>query len=144
MIVRIFTEYVASQDENDSGGWFIFAKVQGDSPKRDIDYMWRRLEEVYHITEELPEAMQEDRWNVITRSLGTICMMCVARDPRPWVYIYDIDHKIKVENGEIPEANRYFIGDYILPEEKSIIEKKIADTLSKDHIQMLQEKFNGA
>jgi len=104
MAVRVFTEYVGSIDESVSAGYFKFAFVIGESgqaPKKDVDYLWNRMVEVYG-----DEKRSVDH---IKRVLGTICMMVVADDPRNWVYRDDMDKKFKIAQGQVPEATEYWV-----------------------------------
>lgn len=136
MAVRIFTEYVSSRTREKSGGYFHFGMILGDSgqaSKKDVDYLWSRMYEIY--------GKRPDSHDLINRILGTICMMCVAGDPRKWAYKDDMDKQEKLYNNEIPDANEYFISDYDLPvsRDQKILE---ADWFKKS-MDALQEKFQG-
>lgn len=101
MAIRVFTEYVESRDISDSGGYFKFAMAMNDSTKRDSDYLWDRMIQIYGVGKQ-----SED---YIKRILGTICMICVAKEGRRWLYKDDPDKKQKLEIGEIPTATEYFL-----------------------------------
>jgi hypothetical protein len=104
MANRVFREYTESRDEAVSGGYFKFAMVLGDSAfssKHDVDYLWERMGQLY--------GTNKASSDFIKRVLGTICMLAVARDPRPWAYKDDPDKKKKVADDEIPDATEYFI-----------------------------------
>ena len=70
--------------------------------------------------------------------LGTVCMMCVIRDPRPWVYRDDMERQEKLDNNEIPDANEYWIGSYEIPEPE---QEKPTKTF-ENQLEKLKEKFN--
>jgi len=134
MAIRVFTEFITNQDENKSGGYFHFGIALGESaksPKKDVDYLWRRMIELYGDGDEANDT--------IRRVLGTICMMCVAKDSRTWCFKDDMDKKEKLEHNEIPDANEYFIGNYEMPVSK---EQKMQETTwFTDSIRELQNKF---
>lgn len=111
--VQIFSDFIATRDKDKSGGYFIFASVVGNhggAPKEDIDSLWSQMIDKYGKSEEADDT--------IHRVLGTICMVCVARDPRKWVYVEDADKQSKLSNDKIPEPNKYFIGDYSMPKKR--------------------------
>ncbi len=135
MAVRIFTEFISSREESKSGGYFQFAHIVGHSgqaTKKDVDHLWERMMDIYG-----SDAAGED---AIHRILGTICMACVAKDPRPWVYVEDMDKQDKLSKREIPAANQYFIGNYKIP-----VKTKPSDNPSNisDEIARLRQKFQG-
>jgi hypothetical protein len=133
MAKRVFTQYITEQDENYSGGYFHFGMILGNSgqaSKRDVDYLWRRMKEVF--------GESDESYDIINRVLGTICMMCVASDSRPWVYRDDMDRQEKLDNNEIPDANEYFIGNYKIRSRRQRSEEEIL----QDRINKLKRKFN--
>ena len=104
MANRVFSEFVQRQDESISAGYFKFAFIIGDSgqaPKKDVDYLWQRMEEIY--------GTSDRSYDFIKRVLGTICMKCVAEDKRQWVYRDDMDKKKKLASGDIPDATEYWV-----------------------------------
>lgn len=131
MAIRVFTEYISQKDETKSGGYFQFAHIvghAGQAPKKDVDYLWDRMIEVY--------GDDEAGEDTIHRVLGTICMICVTKDPRTWVYVEDMEKRDKLLKREIPNANEYFIGSYTVKQQK----KKV-DVNVQDSIKQLQKKF---
>lgn len=113
MAIRVFSEFIASRDESKSKGYFVFAAIvgrNGQASKHDVDYLWQRMIEIY--------GKDEVADDTIHRVLGTICMICVARDPRKWVYVEDADKSSKLAKDKIPDPNQYFISDYKLPKPK--------------------------
>lgn len=104
MSKRVFKEFIQTKDRSLSGGYFKFAFVVGDSgqaPKKDVDYLWNRMVEIYGDSQESV--------NHIKRVLGTVCMICVAGDSRSWFCRIDPEKKEKLAVGQIPEATEYWM-----------------------------------
>jgi hypothetical protein len=128
MAVRVFTEYISTRKEENSGGYFQFAFIMGrmgQAPKKDVDYLWKRMIDIY--------GTGDIAGDTIHKVLGTICMMCVAKDPRNWVFVEDPEKKEKLDRDEIPSANEYFIA--------AEIEEPKVDMNSA--VKLLQKKFRG-
>ena len=113
MAVRVFSDFIATREEEKSKGYFVFASIvghNGSASKHDVDYLWQRMIEIY--------GKDEAADDTIHRVLGTICMICVAKDKRKWVYVEDADKNLKLSKDKIPDPNQYFIGDYKIPKPK--------------------------
>ena len=112
LAVSVFSEFIRNQDKDKSGGYFIFASIMGIHNYQKclaIRQLWNGMTEKYGNTEEADDT--------IHRVLGTICMICVARDPRRWIYVEDEDKRLKLSLDKVPEPNKYFIGDYKVPKD---------------------------
>ena len=104
MANRVFREYIEKQDKNISGGYFRFAFVVGESgqaPKKDVDYLWNRMVQVY--------GDSESSYAVIKKVLGTICMIQVGYNNRKWLCSIDPEKRVKVANNEVPDATAYWM-----------------------------------
>jgi len=131
MIKRICKEYVSERKIEDAGGYFEFGFLFGfrsTAPKKDVDRVWERMVDLFTDSDEAV--------NYIHRCLGTVLMAVVAEDPRPWYYKEDLEKKIKLEDGEIPMPNQYFIG-------KEYQEKKNSKEILhiEDALSILSKKF---
>ena len=110
---HVFTTFIAHQDAERSAGFFKFAFIVGEQSAQhfpDVKALWNGMLHAYGRGDAADDA--------IHRILGTICMICVARDPRRWVYVEDEDKHQKLACDKIPEPNQYFIGQYRMPRKR--------------------------
>lgn len=135
---RIFTEYISSRNIVNSGGYFQFAFIIGESgqaPKKDVDSLWERMENIY--------GTDKIGYETIKRVLGTICMICVANDSRCWFYKEDMEKREKKMHDEKPDANEYWMVEKYLHDEPDE-EKVLTDSMThNDIVKMLNKKFKG-
>lgn len=113
LAISVFTRFIHDRDVDVSRGYFKFASIMGYSQAD-------RSPQVHELWEGMAQAYGRDAAasDTIHRVLGTICMICVAKDPRKWVYVEDEDKKQKLSLDKIPDPNQYFIGKYTLPKKK--------------------------
>lgn len=113
LALTVFTSFIHDRDEDVSRGYFKFASIMGytradRSPL--VHELWEGMANTY--------GRDEAADDMIHRILGTICMICVAKDPRKWVYVEDEDKQKKISLDKVPDPNQYFIGNYKLPKKK--------------------------
>ena len=107
---KIFTKYIQERDVDKSAGYFKFAFIMGTTNAQrseEVRKLWEGMSKKYGRDEASDDS--------IHRILGTICMICVAKDPRKWVYVEDEDKRYKLSMDKVPDPNQYFIGDYKIP-----------------------------
>jgi len=136
-VLGAFHVFIKSRTKENSGGYFLYASLMNGcdtAPKSEMDKIWQKMEELY--------GDDEDAHNYINRVLGTICMLCAAMDDRPWYFKDDPDKQEKLSRDEIPSANEYFLGDYIIERAEPKVTEIDRFKHKQQLIEKLKEKFN--
>lgn len=103
-MVKRYLNFVEERAENainkGISSFTLFGLVLGDNGlmcKKDYDYLWEKAILVFGDTD------------YAKRFLGTLQMYAFALSEHNWVYVEDTEKRAKLENGETPQANKFFL-----------------------------------